>query len=161
MNGSRVPQTISVGKRKPRSMRRRTILQKVLVILTGSTRREAAMSLKNRRTVQGVRHSLTGKFFPLICPSKKARVKVKAEIKALTCRRTLGLPTEVVIEKLNGLVRGWAGYFIPVRPGRDWFFLPFFKPTKMPQNFLIIPMSGRVPQEPIPDCPAGRFGPEL
>jgi len=37
--------------------------------------------------------------------------KVKTEIRALTCRRNLALPTEVVIEKLNELIRGWVGYF--------------------------------------------------
>jgi RNA-directed DNA polymerase len=62
-------------------------------------------------TVQAVTNPKTGKTFPLIRPSKKAMAKVKVEIKALTCRRTLALPTEVVIEKLNELVRGWTGYF--------------------------------------------------
>ena len=37
--------------------------------------------------------------------------QTQAEIKALTCRRTLRLPKEVVIQKLNEAVRGWAGYF--------------------------------------------------
>jgi hypothetical protein len=35
----------------------------------------------------------------------------QAEIKALTCRRTLGLPKEMIIQKLNEAARGWAGYF--------------------------------------------------
>jgi RNA-directed DNA polymerase len=62
-------------------------------------------------TVQVARSPRTGNFFPLIRPSRKAMARVKAEIKALTCRRTLALPTEEVIGKLNELVRGWAGYF--------------------------------------------------
>src|SRR4030042_3195044 len=62
-------------------------------------------------TVQVARSPKTGKTFPLIRPSKKAMAKVKAEIRALTCRRNLALPTEVVIEKLNELIRGWVGYF--------------------------------------------------
>ena len=70
-------------------------------------------------SVQVVRNSRTGKSFPLIRPSKKAMVRVKAEMKALTCRRTLGLPTEVVIEMLNELVRGWAGYFYYGNCSRD------------------------------------------
>ena len=45
--------------------------------------------------------------------------KVKREIKALTCRRNLALPTEVVIEKLNELVRGWVGYFYYGHCSRD------------------------------------------
>jgi hypothetical protein len=53
----------------------------------------------------------TGKKFPLIRPSKKAMAQIQVEIKALTCRRTLGLPKEVVIQKLNEVVRGWVGYF--------------------------------------------------
>ena len=62
-------------------------------------------------TIRVVRHSRTGKLFPLIRPSKKALVKIKAEVKAHTCRKTLWLPTEVVVEKLNEIVRGWVGYF--------------------------------------------------
>ena len=62
-------------------------------------------------TVQVVKNPRTGKSFPLIRPSRKAMAKIKGEIKALTCRRSLALPTEVVIEKLNAIVRGWAGYF--------------------------------------------------
>jgi len=70
-------------------------------------------------TVQAVKNPETGKVFPLICPSKKARRKVKAEIRALTCRQSLALPTEVVIEKLNELVRGWVGYFYYGNCSRD------------------------------------------
>jgi group II intron reverse transcriptase/maturase len=62
-------------------------------------------------TVQAVKSPKTGKTFPLIRPSKKAMAKVKGEIKVLTCRRNLALPAEVVIEKLNEVVRGWVGYF--------------------------------------------------
>ncbi len=62
-------------------------------------------------TVQAVKNPKTGKTFPLIHPSKKAMGEVKAGIRALTCRRNLALPTEMVIEKLNEIVRGWVGYF--------------------------------------------------
>lgn len=53
----------------------------------------------------------TGKTFPLITPSKEAIEQIKGEIRALTCRKNLGLPKEVVVDKLNRVVRGWTGYF--------------------------------------------------
>jgi group II intron reverse transcriptase/maturase len=53
----------------------------------------------------------TGKKFPLIQPSKKALRHIKMEIKNLTCRRNLVLPKEVVVNKLNEVVRGWVNYF--------------------------------------------------
>ena len=53
----------------------------------------------------------TGRSYPHIRPSRKAQRRVKAEIKNLTCRRTLALPTEVIIQRLNEVVRGWVGYF--------------------------------------------------
>jgi RNA-directed DNA polymerase len=53
----------------------------------------------------------TGWRFPLIRPSQKALKRIRAEIKKLTCRRTLALPQEVIIQKLNEEVRGWVGYF--------------------------------------------------
>ena len=62
-------------------------------------------------TVEMAKSPRTGKKFPLIRPSKKAMAQIQAEIKALTCRRTLGLPKEVIIQKLNEAVRGWVGYF--------------------------------------------------
>ena len=61
--------------------------------------------------IEVVRNPKTGKTFPLIKPSKEALAEIKAEIKALTCRKTLCLPKEVVIKKLNETVRGWVGYF--------------------------------------------------
>jgi len=60
----------------------------------------------------GVKKSIrTGSEFPLIRPSKEALKHIKAEIKSLTDRTNLALPTEVVIRKLNEVVRGWVGYF--------------------------------------------------
>jgi len=53
----------------------------------------------------------TGKKFPMIIPSKKALRHITAEIKNLTCRSNLSLPKEVVVNKLNGVVRGWVNYF--------------------------------------------------
>jgi group II intron reverse transcriptase/maturase len=60
----------------------------------------------------GVKKSIrTGSEFPLIRPSKEALKHIKAEIKSLTDRTNLALPTEVVVRKLNEVVRGWVGYF--------------------------------------------------
>ena len=70
-------------------------------------------------TIQIKKSIKTGKRFPLIRPSKKALAEIKAEIKALTCRKTLHLPKEVVIKKLNEVVRGWAGYFYYKNCSRD------------------------------------------
>jgi RNA-directed DNA polymerase len=61
----------------------------------------------------------TGKKFPLITPSQAAMAEVRAEIKALTCRKNLRLPKEVVIRKLNELVRGWVGYFYYANCSRE------------------------------------------
>jgi RNA-directed DNA polymerase len=70
-------------------------------------------------TIQVKKSIKTGKRFPLIRPSKEALAEIKAEIKALTCRKTLYLPKEVVIKKLNEVVRGWAGYFYYKNCSRD------------------------------------------
>jgi RNA-directed DNA polymerase len=70
-------------------------------------------------TIQVKKSIKTGKRFPLIRPSKEALAEIKAEIKALTCRKTLHLPKEVVIKKLNEVVRGWAGYFYYKNCSRD------------------------------------------
>jgi RNA-directed DNA polymerase len=70
-------------------------------------------------TIQVKKNIKTGKRFPLIRPSKEALAEIKAEIKALTCRKTLHLPKEVVIKKLNEVVRGWVGYFYYGNCSRD------------------------------------------
>ena len=62
-------------------------------------------------TLEVKRNPKTGRWFPLITPSEEAMAEIKADIKALTCRRTLCLPKEVLIKKLNEVVRGWVGYF--------------------------------------------------
>jgi len=70
-------------------------------------------------TLEVKQNPKTGKKFPLITPSKAAMAEIRAEIKALTCRKNLGLPKEVVIRKLNELVRGWVGYFYYANCNRD------------------------------------------
>ena len=62
-------------------------------------------------TLEVKRNPKTERWFPLITPSEEAMAEIKAEIKSLTCRRTLCLPKEVLIKKLNEVVRGWVGYF--------------------------------------------------
>ncbi len=60
----------------------------------------------------GVRKSIaTGGEFPLIHPSKKAMKHIRAEIKRLTDKSNCALPTDVVIRKVNEVVKGWTGYF--------------------------------------------------
>jgi group II intron reverse transcriptase/maturase len=70
-------------------------------------------------TVEVKRNPRTGKWFPLITPSREAMAEVKAAIKALTCRKNLRFPKEVVIRKLNEQVRGWVGYFYYGNCSRD------------------------------------------
>lgn len=70
-------------------------------------------------TLEVKRNPRTGRRFPLITPSKEAMARIKAEIKALTCRNNLRLPQGVIIRKLNELVRGWTGYFYYGNCSRD------------------------------------------
>jgi len=77
------------------------------------------------------RHPRTGKRFPLIRPSKKALRRIKAEIKNLTCRRTLSLPKEVVVQKINEAVRGWVGYFRYGNCSRELSALKWFLDERM------------------------------
>ncbi len=77
-------------------------------------------------TIEVKRNPRTGKRFPLIRPSRKALKQIKAQIKSLTCRQTLALPKEVVIQKLNEVVRGWAGYFYYGHCSKDFSVLKGF-----------------------------------
>jgi RNA-directed DNA polymerase len=70
-------------------------------------------------TLEVKRSSKTGKLFPFITPSSETLAEIKAEIKALTWRKNLSLPKEVVIGKLNELVRGWTGYYYYGNCSRD------------------------------------------
>jgi RNA-directed DNA polymerase len=53
----------------------------------------------------------TGRVFPLVVPSKKALKHIRAEIKQLTTERYSATSTEIVIQRVNEVVRGWVGYF--------------------------------------------------
>jgi hypothetical protein len=52
-----------------------------------------------------------GVLFPYTEPSKKAMKHIRSEIKQLTTERSSATPTEVVIRRVNEVVRGWVGYF--------------------------------------------------
>ena len=56
----------------------------------------------------------------------KDLAQIRAECKQLTCRRTLALPTEVVIQRLNEAVRGWVGYFYYGNCSKDFSALRNF-----------------------------------
>jgi group II intron reverse transcriptase/maturase len=77
-------------------------------------------------TIEVRKSPRTGRNFPHIRPSRKAQRRIRAEIKKLTCRRTLALPTEEVIQKLNDAVRGWAGYFYYGNCSKDFSALRWF-----------------------------------
>jgi RNA-directed DNA polymerase len=62
-------------------------------------------------TIMMTRGRRTGRAFPLIVPSKKALKHIRSEIKQLTTERYSATPTEVVIQRVNEVVRGWVGYF--------------------------------------------------
>jgi len=68
----------------------------------------------------------TGRIYPHIRPSRKAQSRIKAEVKNLTGRSTLALPTEVVIQRINEAVRGWTGYFYYGGCSRDFSALRWF-----------------------------------
>ena len=52
-----------------------------------------------------------GTLFPFTEPSKKAMKHIRSEIRQLTTERYSATPTEVVIRRVNEVVRGWTGYF--------------------------------------------------
>jgi RNA-directed DNA polymerase len=77
-------------------------------------------------TVRVVRSQRTGRTFPLIRPSAAARQRLRDQVKALTGRDHLALPTPTVITAVNRVVRGWAGYFHFQHCTRDFSALRWF-----------------------------------
>jgi len=57
------------------------------------------------------RSGRTGKPYPLVIPSKKARKAIKAQLTALTTRGRVLVSPEDLIQQINPLLRGWVGYF--------------------------------------------------
>jgi len=52
-----------------------------------------------------------GKFYLQRWPSARAMNSIRAKIRALTDRRYAGLALEVIVERLNPVIRGWGNYF--------------------------------------------------
>jgi group II intron reverse transcriptase/maturase len=52
-----------------------------------------------------------GKWYLQRWPSARAMKRIRARIRELTDRRYAGLPLEVVVERLNPVIRGWGNYF--------------------------------------------------
>jgi group II intron reverse transcriptase/maturase len=62
-------------------------------------------------TIRVVKSPRTSRNFPLTRPSKEALKSIRAEIKGITKRSNLHLPKELIIQRLNEVVRGWVQYF--------------------------------------------------
>ena len=77
-------------------------------------------------TVRVTRSKRTGRAFPLIRPSAAARQRLRDQVKALTGRDRLALPTPTVITDISRVVRGWAGYFYVQNCTRDFSALRWF-----------------------------------
>jgi group II intron reverse transcriptase/maturase len=52
-----------------------------------------------------------GKFYLQRWPSARAMNSIRAKIRELTDRRYAGLALEVIVERLNPVIRGWGNYF--------------------------------------------------
>jgi RNA-directed DNA polymerase len=57
------------------------------------------------------RSGRTGKPYPLVIPSKKARKAIKARLTVLTTRNRVLVSPDDLIRQINPLLRGWVGYF--------------------------------------------------
>jgi RNA-directed DNA polymerase len=62
-------------------------------------------------TIRVVKSRRTSGRFPLTRPSREALKNIRAEIKEMTKRSTLHLPKELIIHRLNEVVRGWVQYY--------------------------------------------------
>ncbi len=60
--------------------------------------------------IQRHRKRGTGKSYVYIYPAKKALVAVLAKVKTL-CRQSTNLPLDVLLHRLNRMLRGWTAYF--------------------------------------------------
>ena len=73
-----------------------------------------------------VKNPKTGKTFPLVRPSQKAMKRIRAEIRQLTGKRNHTLPEEMVIDRLNEVVRGWVNYFYYRHCSRSMSVLKYY-----------------------------------
>jgi group II intron reverse transcriptase/maturase len=73
-----------------------------------------------------VKNPKTGKIFPLIRPSQKSMKRIRAEIRQLTGKRNHTLPEEIVIDRLNEVVRGWVNYFYCRHCSRSMSVLKYY-----------------------------------
>jgi RNA-directed DNA polymerase len=78
-----------------------------------------------------VKNPKTGKRFPLIRPSQKAMKRIRAEIRELTGKRNHTLPEEVVIDRLNEVVRGWVNYFYYKHCSRSMSVLKYYQERRV------------------------------
>jgi len=53
----------------------------------------------------------TRKQYPHVQPSKKSLRKIKDRITEMTARTRTGIPLDRLVNEVNAVVRGWAGYF--------------------------------------------------
>jgi RNA-directed DNA polymerase len=60
--------------------------------------------------IQRHRKQGAGKSYVYIYPAKKALVAVMAKVKTL-CRQSTNLPLDVLLHRLNRMLRGWTTYF--------------------------------------------------
>ncbi|HEY5273705.1 MAG TPA: group II intron reverse transcriptase/maturase [Acidimicrobiales bacterium] len=52
-----------------------------------------------------------GRYYLLKWPSDRAMASIKAKVKEMTQRRFVGSSLDAVVDRLNPVLRGWAGYF--------------------------------------------------
>ena len=52
-----------------------------------------------------------GRYYLLKWPSDRAMASIKAKVKEMTQRRFTGSSLDAVVDRLNPVLRGWAGYF--------------------------------------------------
>ncbi len=60
--------------------------------------------------IQRHRKRGTGRSYVYVYPAKKALVAVMAKVKTL-CRQSTNLPLDVLLHRLNRMLRGWTAYF--------------------------------------------------
>jgi len=52
-----------------------------------------------------------GRYYLFKWPSDRAMASIKARVREMTQRRFVGWTLEAVVDRLNPVLRGWAGYF--------------------------------------------------